>query len=319
MGEKNFFIEKNEFLSSIVDKKMGEKYDVAIMYSGGKDSSFLIYLLKEVYKKRVIAVTVDNGFEKPEQWDAVMDFPKKMGVDHIILKPDSNGFRHFFKSAVLEKDLYYKDGTNHICFICNNFLWLLVCKYALNNKIPYVASGLSLEQLSSGRKEPLKPTVISNSIAAKSTQFISFNAIKSVKNSDEYKKNNDFRNFIDEISVNTSEVTTIYPFIYHELSVNNLKNKIVEYGWRPPRNVSIDKYISSGCKIMSVVIPQLEKLGLVIINEREQNKKMVEKGLIDAQFSDYSKGPKDNSIDLSDSLFDDLGIKEFLENYKKDN
>lgn len=57
----------NSILEKIVSEK-GKEYDVAVMYSGGKDSAYLLYLLKEVYKLRVVAVMVDNGYEHDYTW-----------------------------------------------------------------------------------------------------------------------------------------------------------------------------------------------------------------------------------------------------------
>ena len=72
-------MEKNDFLENILSRKQGKYYDIAVMYSGGKDSSFLLYLLKEVYKLRVIACFVDNGFENNCVWENIENFTKKNG------------------------------------------------------------------------------------------------------------------------------------------------------------------------------------------------------------------------------------------------
>ena len=42
--------------------KNGSRYDCLVGFSGGKDSTYIIYQLKEKYNMRVLAFTYDNGF-----------------------------------------------------------------------------------------------------------------------------------------------------------------------------------------------------------------------------------------------------------------
>lgn len=54
------------------------------MYSGGKDSSYMLLLLKEVYNLRVLAVMVDNGFE----YEGCVDdagFLNKNNIDYHVI------------------------------------------------------------------------------------------------------------------------------------------------------------------------------------------------------------------------------------------
>jgi len=76
----------NEDLMRIIANKRGLKYDVAVMYSGGKDSSYMLYLLKEVYKLRVIAVSVNNGYEKDFMSDSMIKFPTQLGIPVLTRK-----------------------------------------------------------------------------------------------------------------------------------------------------------------------------------------------------------------------------------------
>ena len=38
------------------------EFDALIAYSGGKDSSYILWMMREVYQLRCLAVTIDNGF-----------------------------------------------------------------------------------------------------------------------------------------------------------------------------------------------------------------------------------------------------------------
>lgn len=304
---------KNVIVENIFRNKTGSKYDVAVMYSGGKDSAFLLYLLKEVYCLRVLAVIVDNGFENTYMWEPMRQFTEKIGVPLEIITPKKKIFKTLFNTLIIEQQYFKKNGVNHVCFICNNMLWCSVAKYAAENDIPYVASGLSVSQLNSGRKYPLEANAMANSIAEKSTKMVMKNAIDAFKETRGYAEDKQFQEFIDDINQATKQVTTVYPYIYHDLNVDYMKNTLVKLGWKPPKTIELDRYISSGCKIMGSIVCELEKLGMVTLNEREQAKAMVKKGLLDEKELEYANyDASKDLVDLSNPLMVELGIKDFL-------
>lgn len=305
-------INKNEVLDEILNKKTGEYIDVCVMYSGGKDSSFLLYLLKEVYGLRVKAVMVDNGFENAEIWKTMKDFPKRLGVELEIIKPDEKIFRELFNLMVVHHDKFAREKVNHVCFICNNLLWATVVKYSCDNGIPFVASGLSIDQLGSGRSKPLATSKTGNSIAEKSTQKIFVDA-KSSLNLIEDEKYSELKEYFSEISEARKSVKTVYPYIYHDIPVSDIKEMLDKLGWQTPNGLTKNEYISSGCKIMQTLIYELEKLGMITLNEREQAKRMIDKGTLDAsdiEFATYDARGK--MVDLTDPIFKELQIKDFL-------
>lgn len=55
-----------------------KQHDVAVMYSGGKDSSYLLYYFSEVLKLRTIAVMVDTGYEAEYLLNHLSEFPEKL-------------------------------------------------------------------------------------------------------------------------------------------------------------------------------------------------------------------------------------------------
>ena len=205
----------NEVLKKILSKKGEGEFDVAVMYSGGKDSAYLLYLMKEVYHLRVVAVMVDNGFEHDYAWEPMSNFAKKMGVPCKIICPDAQMFKDFFRMLIMEHENFQKPGINHVCFICNNILWCCVAKFAMESGIPYVVSGLSLAQLNSGRSVPLMPNELANAIAEKSTRIIYRNALEGMKQTKIYQGNEEFQSFIGKFSEAIASVTTVYPYIYH--------------------------------------------------------------------------------------------------------
>ena len=61
------------------------KYDCAIGFSGGKDSSYLLYFAKEILKLNVLAVTLDNDFVPLETKENIINIPKLLSVDSVII------------------------------------------------------------------------------------------------------------------------------------------------------------------------------------------------------------------------------------------
>lgn len=304
---------KNKIFEQILNKKSGDKYDVAVMYSGGKDSAYLLYLLKEVYHKKVIAVIVDNGFENEYMWYPMEKFAKKMDISLKVLSPGKELFCQLFRMLIKEREQFQREGINHVCFICNNILWGCVSRFAYEENIPYVASGLSYAQLNSGRTYPLNLDELANSIAEKSTRVIFRNAVQEMKNTENFKKSEELQEFVQQLGEGIRHVKTIYPYLYHILSVDELKSKIEECGWEPPKPIGVKEYISSGCEIMRYVVSELEKLGIVTLNEREQAKAMIKDGLMDeAQLKFANYDARNDVVNLSSKLMEELQIKDYL-------
>jgi hypothetical protein len=52
-------------------KTLDSGYDVIAAYSGGKDSSYTLKLLRERYDLRILALTLDNHFVSPQAWENI--------------------------------------------------------------------------------------------------------------------------------------------------------------------------------------------------------------------------------------------------------
>lgn len=307
-------IEKNEILEACFSNQRGTDYDVAICYSGGKDSAFLIYLLKEIYGLRVIAVFVDNGYEFPETLEGLTEFPDNVDVPLKIIKPDRDFFRKLYRNLIVSPGKLQDGKRNHICHVCNNIIWCQVMLFAAENNIPFVASGLGIEQLNSGRSYPLEINRMVNRIAEKSTRKVLRMFLDHIHGDSELMRDVEFCDGVRHLEKIGNQVVTVYPYIFHKININDQKKLIGKYGnWRPLNNQDFEKYVSSGCLIMTKVIGELEKLELVKLNEREEAKRMRESGLISEEqvafaYHDVTK----EKVDLSDAIFNELDIKDYL-------
>ena len=62
-------------------------YDVLLCYSGGKDSTFTLAVLKKRYGLRVLALTMDNGFMSSGSMANIRAVVGRLGIDHLLFAP----------------------------------------------------------------------------------------------------------------------------------------------------------------------------------------------------------------------------------------
>ena len=75
-----------KFISLINVHKGKGAYDCLMCYSGGKDSTYTLDLLKNRYGLSILAVTFDNGFISPVAMENMRRVVENIGADHIIFK-----------------------------------------------------------------------------------------------------------------------------------------------------------------------------------------------------------------------------------------
>jgi hypothetical protein len=118
-----------------------QEYDCLVCLSGGKDSTYLLYLLKEEYKLRVLAYTCDTGFMSPVAKRNIQRTVDKLNVDHVWKSP-GEGFYKKLYSTWLQQD---PDSSvvRILCPKCIIVTFFTAAKIAMEKQIPYVALGLS--------------------------------------------------------------------------------------------------------------------------------------------------------------------------------
>ncbi len=116
-------------------KSKKNKYDCVIGISGGKDSSYALYLCTQKYKLKPLCVTFDNGFMSDEASENIRKLTTKLNVDHISFKPDwelmKRLYRHFLLTA------------GELCSPCNTGIVSCLYDTATKYNIPLIISGFS--------------------------------------------------------------------------------------------------------------------------------------------------------------------------------
>jgi len=81
----------------------GDQYDCIVPISGGRDSAYVAYLLRQKLGLRVLGVNFDNGYRSPQALANLDYITRKLGMDLVTLRPDPGltraVFAHFLKTC----------------------------------------------------------------------------------------------------------------------------------------------------------------------------------------------------------------------------
>ena len=95
--------ELEKLLDTHRNRNKGEKYDCVVAVSGGRDSTFTLYELIEVYDMRVLAYNYDNGFVSEQAKLNLKRITDALGVDLVIIKHDQTKYFRNNLMALLKK------------------------------------------------------------------------------------------------------------------------------------------------------------------------------------------------------------------------
>jgi hypothetical protein len=109
------------------------RYDCIVPMSGGKDSTYALYLMVKRFNMRPLACTYDNGMLTDLARSNIRNAIDTFGVDHVMVAPDKTElkamYRHFFAT------------TKNICTVCNQGINAAICKTAAQEGIPLIILG----------------------------------------------------------------------------------------------------------------------------------------------------------------------------------
>lgn len=141
---------KRKILNKILDKIKNErddrKYDCVVAFSGGKDSTYLLYLLSVNYGLNVLAVTVNTGYMNNIAFQNIKQTVDKLGINHIVIEPPFDVFTKLYKSLILNYNSNEVPLMKQICDNCTDMIDGIVINEAALRKIPYVFLGFSPDE-----------------------------------------------------------------------------------------------------------------------------------------------------------------------------
>jgi len=119
-------------------------YDCLVAYSGGKDSTYTLHLLRE-YGLKILAFSFDNWFQSEQAHKNIKTVIAAMNIDHVTVHPAYETFVALMRSCVVE-GLYSKkmmERASAVCTTCLSLIRFQAFKMAIEKSIPFVVFGLS--------------------------------------------------------------------------------------------------------------------------------------------------------------------------------
>lgn len=113
--------------------------NIAIAYSGGVDSTFLLKVAHDELKERVLAVTAHAPIHARREFEEALDFVSKLGARHVVIAPD-----------ILKIEEFIANPENK-CYICKRSVFAEIIEVARKNGINHVADGSNIDDLNDYR------------------------------------------------------------------------------------------------------------------------------------------------------------------------
>lgn len=128
-------MEKKELLFSIIRKIPS----LAVAFSGGVDSSFLIAAAHQVLGENLLAITAQSPIHPKRDIHAAIAFAKKMGIRHVVIQS--------YEMEIPE----FTTNSKQRCYICKKHLFKEIAKIAAQADIHHIAHGANTDDLNDFR------------------------------------------------------------------------------------------------------------------------------------------------------------------------
>lgn len=235
--DKKLYGRKFQDLLNQLNQPNQRSYDILMAYSGGKDSTYTMYLLKEKYKLRVFAFSLDNGFISDISHKNICEVVDRLGIDHIMFKPKWNILKKIFTYAS-ENELYSKktlERASTICTSCIGLVKSLCLKTAIEQNIPMIGFGWSPGQA------PVQSSIMKNNPSLiRMTQRAIMGPLEKVvgREIESY--------FLNEWHYAQSErfPVNVHPMAWEYYEENMILEEIKKLGWKEPDDTDTN---SSNC------------------------------------------------------------------------
>jgi len=114
-------------------KKLKRPYDVLISLSGGKDSTYALYLSTKVFGLKTLAVTLDNGYLSNPAKDNIKNSLASCNADHIYYTISRENSSELFKTFIFK--------TGDFCNACMRGINYSIEFATKSFRIPLVIKG----------------------------------------------------------------------------------------------------------------------------------------------------------------------------------
>lgn len=220
---------RRQFLKLLEERRRKGGFDCLMAYSGGKDSSYTLLVLREQFDLSILALTVDNGFISPAALENIGNVVEGLGVDHILYKPRFDVLRKIFGKAV-DSEMYSRktlERASTICTSCMGLVKFIALRMAVDNSIPFIVYGWSPGQA------PIEASIFPNNPSMiRSMQKVLLEPMRGAAGTavENY--------FLTEehLSLKKRFPHNISPLAFLDYEEESMLEKIGELGWRKPED-----------------------------------------------------------------------------------
>ena len=122
-------------------RNKNRKYDSIVAFSGGKDSTYALYLAVKKLGLRPLAVTADNGLLTPIAIKNQKRVADRLGVDHLVVTRDKEELRSLYRA--------FFSQTGNFCEVCYLTIFNSLYQTAAAQDVSLIITGFALKVESS--------------------------------------------------------------------------------------------------------------------------------------------------------------------------
>jgi predicted PP-loop superfamily ATPase len=231
-GEENLEEKKARYrakFEALIEKYRSKgTYDALLSYSGGKDSTYTLSLLRERYGLKTLALTFDNGFLPNRTVTNIKTVTDKLGADHLFFKPSFEILKKIFKTCA-DRNIFSAatlPRASTICTACMAMVKFLSLRTAIEKNIPFVFFGWSPGQI------PVASSVMKNNPQiVKMMQKSLYEPLYELAGHD-----------IDPYFLEKEHLTdnihfpyNVSPLVFLEYDEKKIIQRMTQLGWREPK------------------------------------------------------------------------------------
>lgn len=243
---------EKEFIRLMKTRSRKNKYDCICLYSGGKDSTYMLFNLVTKYKLKVLAFTLDHGFLPRQTFLNIDSVLSKLNLDSIIFRPSLELRTVLFRMGISQynklansKELSYIIG--HICWPCFVLIAMSAIKFAVEKEIPNLIIGTTPGQIRQKKYDLISK--YSDLVDVYKTMVVPMINLLKITQNQQFIHEIDI-SFIKKLSVLKIKLVPFYEYIeYNENRV--VKTVKDEFEWHRPLDTDS---CSSNCLLNSLGI-----------------------------------------------------------------